>query len=138
LLLAEGNPLLLMTNPHAISMGNAIDQNPQYHTLAGEVMANAEMQRLLMTNAPAPGVDALEVVVGDRLILDGVLATSNSLQQALQQIEDKLNTVGDDAQLANADLQAVLQKQQEILSMISDVAKHLHCTALMLIRRIGG
>lgn len=37
--------------------------------------------------------------------------------------EHGLNTIGDDAQLANVDLQNVLQKQQQTLQMISNISK---------------
>ena len=52
-------------------------------------------------------------------------------------LEDKLNSFGDDAQLANIDLQNTLQKQQQALQMISNIGKQVHDTALSLIRKIG-
>ena len=52
--------------------------------------------------------------------------------------EDKLNTIGDDAQLANVDLQNMLQKQQQTLQMMSNISKALHDTAMAIIRKIGG
>jgi uncharacterized repeat protein (TIGR03803 family) len=48
LLLVGDQPLLLVNNPHSIALANAIDQNPLYHTLPGWVLANAEMERLLI------------------------------------------------------------------------------------------
>ena len=44
----------------------------------------------------------------------------------------------DDAQLANVDLQNVLQKQQQTLQMMSNISKMLHDTAMAVIRKIGG
>ncbi len=52
--------------------------------------------------------------------------------------EEKLNTIGDDAQLANVDLQNILQKQQQTLQMMSNISKMLHDTAQSVIRKIGG
>jgi hypothetical protein len=52
--------------------------------------------------------------------------------------EEKLNTVGDDAQLANVDLQNILQKQQQALQMMSNISKMIHDTAMSVIRKIGG
>ena len=49
-----------------------------------------------------------------------------------------LNSIGDDAQLANVDLQNVLQKQQQTLQMLSNMSKSLHDTAKAVIRKIGG
>jgi len=53
-------------------------------------------------------------------------------------LEAKLNSVGDDAQLANVDLQNVLQKQQQTLQMMSNISKLVHDTAMSVIRKIGG
>ena len=52
--------------------------------------------------------------------------------------EEKLNTLGDDAQLANVDLQNILQKQQQTLQMMSNISKMLYDTAQSVIRKIGG
>jgi hypothetical protein len=60
------------------------------------------------------------------------------LQGMVGQWEQKLATVGDDAQLANVDLQNALQKQQQLLQMLSNVSKLLHDTAMATIRKIGG
>ena len=56
----------------------------------------------------------------------------------IESLEDKLNSVGDDAQLANVDLQNIVQKQQQTLQMMSNISKQMHDTALSLIRKIGG
>jgi hypothetical protein len=52
--------------------------------------------------------------------------------------EENLNTIGDDAQLANVDLQNILQKQQQTLQMMSNISKMLYDTAQSVIRKIGG
>jgi hypothetical protein len=52
-------------------------------------------------------------------------------------LEEKLSTVGDDAQLANIDLQNVLQRQQQTLQTMSNVSKMMHDTAMAVIRKIG-
>lgn len=53
-------------------------------------------------------------------------------------LEEKLDSVGDDAQLANVDLQNCLQKQQQTLQMMSNISKMLYDTAMAVIRKIGG
>jgi hypothetical protein len=60
------------------------------------------------------------------------------LAREIARWEEKLNTVGDDAQLANVDLQNMLQKQQQTLQMMSNISKMLHDTAMSVIRKIGG
>lgn len=53
-------------------------------------------------------------------------------------LAEKMNSVGDDAQLANVELQNVLQKQQQTLQMMSNISKMMHDTAMAVIRKIGG
>jgi len=51
-------------------------------------------------------------------------------------LEEKLSSVGDDAQLANIDLQNSLQKQQQILQTMSNVSKMLHDSHMSIIRNM--
>ena len=46
--------------------------------------------------------------------------------------------LGDDAQLANVDMQNMLQKQQQTMQMMSQISKQLHDTSMAVIRKIGG
>lgn len=48
-----------------------------------------------------------------------------------------LSTIGDDAQLANIDMQNALQKQQQLLQTMSNVSKMLHDTSMSIIRKTG-
>ncbi len=59
------------------------------------------------------------------------------LTEHIKQWEEKLQSAGDDAQLANIDLQNALQKQQQTLQTMSNVSKMLHDTAMAIIRKIG-
>jgi len=69
---------------------------------------------------------------------EGALFTKGQLDDYIKQVEDQLNSVGDDAQLANVDLQNMLQKQQQTLQMMSNISKSLHDTAMSVIRKMGG
>ncbi len=52
--------------------------------------------------------------------------------------EESINDAGDDGQLANVDLQNVLQQQQQqILQMISNITKMLNDTAMAVIKKIA-
>lgn len=53
-------------------------------------------------------------------------------------LSGRLNSIGDDAQLANVELQNLLQKQQQTLQMMSNISKMMHDTATSIIRKIGG
>lgn len=46
--------------------------------------------------------------------------------------------MSDDAELANVDLQNVLQKQQQTLQMMADISNMLYDTALSVIPEMGG
>jgi len=68
----------------------------------------------------------------------GIVKSEQERQAYIRYLGDKLNIVGDDAQLANVDLQNVLQKQQQLLQMLSNISKLLSDTAMATIRKIGG
>jgi hypothetical protein len=53
-------------------------------------------------------------------------------------LSSRLHSIGDDAQLANVDLQNLLQKQQQMLQMISNISKAMHDTATSIIRNLKG
>lgn len=55
----------------------------------------------------------------------------------LSELKEQLNSVGDDAQLANVDLQNILQRQQQNLQMMPDISKMFYDTAVAVIRKIG-
>jgi len=63
-----------------------------------------------------------------------IFAKDNSIQIE-KNFEDELSSIGDDAQLGNIDLQNILQKQQQTLQTISNVAKMNHDTAMAVIRK---
>jgi hypothetical protein len=50
---------------------------------------------------------------------------------------DATITAGSDGQLANIDIQDMLQKQQQLVQMLSNVSKLLNDTASAVIRKIG-
>lgn len=67
----------------------------------------------------------------------GEVTTKEDLENYIKNLEEKLSSVGDDAQLANVDLQNMLQKQQQTLQMMSNISKMLHDTAMAIIRKMG-
>jgi hypothetical protein len=64
--------------------------------------------------------------------------TPAQVDNEIKALEEKLATIGDDAQLANIDLQNMLQKQQQTIQMLSNISKILSDIALSVIRKIGG
>lgn len=60
-------------------------------------------------------------------------------QQAdIVHLEQKLKDGGDDAGIANVDLQNALQKQQQTLQMMSKISKSMHQGAMNVIRNMKG
>lgn len=72
------------------------------------------------------------------LVTDRSASDIRAFEDEIRAWEEKLNGVGDDAQLANVDLQNILQKQQQTLQMMSNISKMLYDTAQSVIRKMGG
>jgi hypothetical protein len=89
--------------------------------------------------ATSHNVGALEyeLCVPDRVPAAAV-KNLDMLEAEIAHWEERLNTVGDDAQLANVDLQNMLQKRQQYLQMLSNISKAAHDTAMSIIRNIKG
>ncbi len=68
---------------------------------------------------------------------DKTCTTKEALDDYIKDLENKISSIGDDAQLSNVDLQALLEKQQELIKTLSNLGKLLHDTALAIIRKIG-
>ena len=60
-----------------------------------------------------------------------------AMEKLLEKWEEELESVGEDGQMANIDLQSAMQKQQQTLQMLSNVSKMLHDTSMSIIRKIG-
>jgi len=79
--------------------------------------------------------------LADARAVEASLATptlKSRMEAHITELERRLNSLGDDGQLANVDLQNVLQKQQETLQMMSNIFKILYDTAQSVIRKMGG
>jgi len=59
------------------------------------------------------------------------------LDALIEKLEEQLSSTGDDAELANIDLQNQLQKQQQLIQMMSKMSKVLLDTATAVIRKKG-
>lgn len=85
-----------------------------------------------------PAYDPTNGMTPKEAAADNSITTKGDLETYIKNLEEKLNSIGDDAQLANVDLQNMLQKQQQTLQMMSNISKMLHDTAMAIIRKIGG
>ncbi|MGA2268339.1 MAG: hypothetical protein ABSH44_07705 [Bryobacteraceae bacterium] len=93
--------------------------------LLEETLLNAAIRQRLPQNS-LPGGREVEAA---RSILQ-FLALTDALEQSL-------DAAGDDAQLANVNLQNMMQRQQQSLQEISNISKDLYDTAMAVIRHIG-
>lgn len=60
------------------------------------------------------------------------------LNQQIAKFDDAIATEGEDAELMRMELQDLLQKQQQALSMMTNMSKMMHDLAMSIIRNIGG
>lgn len=118
----------------ATKNGGAVDPNE----LVQHVLRESYMQTTEDLNSLTEKVKNLNQAkkqVRDKL--NGLRENSVSNSE-IKKWEEKLNSIGDDAQLANVDLQNILQKQQQTLQMMSNISKMLYDTATSVIRKMGG
>lgn len=78
------------------------------------------------------------IVKAERALTESLTQSEAALSDYISALEHALAAAGDDAQLANVDLQNILQKQQQALQMMSNISKMLYDTAMSVIRKIGG
>jgi len=109
----------------------------------GKVWLDTRTREWLLPNGVYRTGDGTSIVVRDHGIAEAVIppdtstATAAELESFLDDLNSELSTVGADAQLANIDLQNMLQKQQQTIQTLSNVSKVLHDTAMAVIRKIG-
>jgi hypothetical protein len=60
------------------------------------------------------------------------------LDNEIARWDERLGAIGDDVQLASVELQNMLQKQQQILQMMSNISRMMHDTTMAVIRKMGG
>lgn len=72
-------------------------------------------------------------ILGGEVDISGL----EELEEMMEEYEEILQTVGEDAQLANIDLQSQLQKSQQTIQLMNNVSKMLHDTLLSELRKIG-
>lgn len=66
------------------------------------------------------------------------MLTPSQLEQYIRDCETRLRSIAHDAQLAGVDLQDPLQKEQQLLTMLSGLSRTLHDTPIETLRKSGG
>jgi len=120
--------------------------DPTFHKEFVAALAGAsnesEARTRLLDFATARGYDVtlkeLAAVAGEKTAaLNDEQLSKVSGGLSISEYEDHLNSIGDDSQLANIDMQAVLARQQELLRMLGSIGDILNSTALAVIRKIA-
>lgn len=104
-----------------------------------EIGAEVENQKtLLLANNPYPKA-ALDLTKNPPAMVATNEHCTNidQMDAYIEDLENKLSSLEDDAQLMNINLQSVLEKQQELISTLSNIGKLLHDTAMAIIRKIS-
>ncbi len=60
------------------------------------------------------------------------------VEKKVKSLEEQLNTVGDDAQLAQIDLQNTLQKAQQLIQTMSSISESMYDTTMAIVRKQSG
>ena len=68
---------------------------------------------------------------------DGDAKDVKQLEDYIKGLESQLATVGEDSQMAQLKLQAMVQRQQQTLQSLSNLTKSFHETHMSIIRKIG-
>ena len=132
---AEAQTLLAQMRTASAELKELVDQNqrPQMRRRTAEKAARQrrEYQR------SSERLRHKERAVAHRESIETIREVAKNIDAEIVNWEKELSAAGDDAQLANIDLQNMLQKQQQTLQTISNVSKTLHDTAMAIIRKIG-
>ncbi len=136
------------------------------HTYSGVEMAQGEVQEDNDLNNPPPGEaadlnptemedppaydpDLIPEKTGTDQSIDfrNTIQTSQSVvssgvdlrstDDVVNEMENQLNTIGDDAELADIDLQSALDKQQETIDMLTTMGEVQRDTAETVVRKIA-
>jgi hypothetical protein len=109
----------------------------------GKLMLSTGEREVYLPDGTYRSEDGATITVAGSIITDALippdfqLASKQEIETYISELRQKLSSVGEDAQLANVDLQNMLQKQQQTVQMLSNISKVLHDTALAVIRKVG-
>ena len=64
-------------------------------------------------------------------------ATRDEMEARVKDLQGQVSNPTDDAQLANIDLQNMMQRQQQTVQTLSEVSKTMDDTVMAILRKIG-
>ncbi|MBS3158629.1 hypothetical protein J4206_05060, partial [Candidatus Woesearchaeota archaeon] len=77
----------------------------------------------------------LEKIKKTELKAPSKIVSIKEIEKSLKELEEQMNKIGDDAQLANVDLQNTLQKSQQLIQMLSNISKAANDATMAVVRR---
>jgi hypothetical protein len=113
-----------------------VDDNQLWFTVPGGEIVLSDGEYVSSGGDSITVVEGVVTDVTPRLDVDK--ASLEQLKVFLTDLDGRLAEVSDEVQLANVDMQGHLQKMQQTLQMMANVAKQQHDTAMAVIRKIGG
>ena len=86
---------------------------------------------------PVSDMTILELEIHLRRVSKRLLTASKQAQEAIDELEERLSSIDDEARQASIDLRNLFQRQGQTLQMMSNVLKSLNDSAMSLIRNVG-
>ena len=127
--LAEG--LAQDSDWNAGSLGG---EEPEEAIPAGEEFAARGTEELKENLAPFKNnLNTLRQMIAE--IQEDNYGNEGNLEDAIKAWEEKLNSIGDDAELADVDLQGILEEQQELINTLSNMGEVQRDTAEAVIKK---
>ena len=127
--LAEG--LAQDSDWNAGSLGG---EEPEEAIPAGEEFAARGTEELKENLAPFKNnLNTLRQMIAE--IQEDNYGNEGNLEDAIKSWEEKLNSIGDDAELADVDLQGILEEQQELINTLSNMGEVQRDTAETVIKK---
>ena len=74
---------------------------------------------------------------GDDIDQNTKIVLGAFLEDAIEEFDGDITSLGDDAQLQMLDLQQALQRQTQMIGMMAAIQKSMHDTVMDIIRKIG-
>ena len=117
-------------NSDANSAGAEFDRE-SYDAVYGQYDISAEGLTRYCYNDSYTGIPATVTKGGKEI------KTMKELESYIKEMEGKLSSIGDDAQVQNINLQNAMQKQSQLIQTLSNLQKLLHDTAQAIVQRLS-
>jgi hypothetical protein len=90
-----------------------------------------------MTISREPELDADGVPRVRPAVASGEITRVEELDAHIADLQNMLASTGADMQISQLELQNMMQRQQQVMNVLSNLSKALHETSMAIIRKIG-